>query len=70
MISKPLLTAGLTAGALTAGAFLLLSFSSGQASNGAALLDAARTAGNNVSLAPISLGNPQAAGTLAAFSPS
>ena len=60
----------LTASALTAGAFLSLNFSSGQARTSNPLPDVAAGVGGNVSLAPISLGNPQAAGTLAAFSPS
>ncbi len=68
MILRSLLTASLTASALTAGAFLSLSFSNGQASNGVPAFDVVAN-GDNVSLAPISLGNPQAAGMLAAFSP-
>ena len=68
MILRSLLTAGLTASALTAGAFLSLSFSNGQASNSVPAFDVGAN-GDNVSLAPISLGNPQTAGMLAAFSP-
>jgi len=52
-------------GVIIAGAFLSLSYSWGNAP-----VDSAHDAGNSVALAPISLGNPRAAGTLSVSAPS
>lgn len=70
MRKKMILRAALTASALLAGAYLSLNFSSPQANT--SFPNGTATFGHdvsNVALAPISLGNPQAAGTLAPFSP-